>query len=239
MKEEVYAPGCGRENDLIAFLYGELDPGERTVFRSHMQECLSCSAELREFTNIRESVVAWRNEALVGVTSPAIQDSAVVRADRPGPTASTALREFFNLSPLWMKGAVVFASLLFCLFVVLAAARLRDTPPPPVAANPNGKTYSEQEINAVVERRVQDELQRIKNSSEPAPMSAVIATGASDRVSRKRATNRVSEVASTGPQQKARRPLSKVERQQLAADLRLIADPTDGELDLLDDRINQ
>jgi len=133
MKEEVLAPGCERENDLIAFLYGELDPGERTAFRGHMQDCRSCSLEFAEFTNIRESVVAWRNEALVGVTPPATRASLVISADRQGPNALTALREFFNLSPLWMKGADVFASLLFCLFAVLAAARLRETPRAPVA----------------------------------------------------------------------------------------------------------
>lgn len=238
MKEEARVPGCGRENDLISFLYGELDPGERTVFRSHMQECRSCNAELREFTDIRESVGAWRNEALGGFTAPAFEASAGVRADRPGQTALTALREFFNLSPLWMKGAVVFASLLFCLFAVLAAARLRDSPPPTVAANPNSKTYSEQELNALVEGRVQDELQRIRNSTEP-PTFEGIAKGATDRVSPKKATKRGSEVAANIPQQKARRPLSKVERQQLAADLRLIDNTADGELDLLDDRINQ
>src|SRR2546422_3745681 len=183
MKEEQHAPVCGRENDLIAFLYGELDPGERTAFRGHMQDCRSCSLEFAEFTNIRESVVAWRNEALVGVTSPAIQASPVVSANRPGPNALMALREFFNLSPLWMKGAVVFASLLFCLFAVLAAARLRETPPAPVANDPNLKTYSKQQLDAIVSQRVQDELQRIKNSSVPeAPPTAVV-KGPIDRVS--------------------------------------------------------
>src|SRR5687768_11657070 len=137
MKEEVYAPECGREDELIAFLYGELDPGETIGFRSHMQECSSCSAEVQEFTGIRESVVAWRNEALGGISLPAVQPSTAARADLAQPGALTALREFFNLSPLWMKGAVVFASLLFCLLAVLAAARLRDTTPPPFAANPN------------------------------------------------------------------------------------------------------
>lgn len=237
MKEEVHARGCGRENDLIAFLYGELDPGERTVFRSHMQQCPSCSAELSEFTNIRESVVAWRNESLMGVTSPAVHPAAVVTADRSGPTALNALREFFNLSPLWMKGAIVFASLLFCLFAFLAAGRLRDTPLP-VAANPNVKTYSEQELNAVVERRVQDELVRIRKSSEQSPTTAVVMKR-SNHTPAKRTANRGHEVVANGPLQKARRPLSKVERQQLAADLRLIDNTPDGELDLLDDRINQ
>src|SRR6266850_4323208 len=165
--KEANVSGCGRENDLIAFLYDELDPGERMSFRSHVQECLSCGAEIAEFTNIRESVVAWRNEALGGVTSPAFQPAIV----KTKVSAFNALREFFNLSPLWLKGAVVFASVIFCLFAVLAAARFRDARPPRVAEDPNIKKYSAQELNAVVDQRVKDELQRIKNPSPTVPAS--------------------------------------------------------------------
>jgi anti-sigma factor RsiW len=233
MKEKVDGPGCGRENDLIAFLYGELDSRESTVFRSHMQECHGCAAELAEFSSIRESVVAWRNEALVGVTSPSFQASPVSRADVTKPGALAALREFFNLSPLWMKGAVVFASLLFCLFAGLAVARLRETPATPVAKNSGARTYSQEELNAAVEQRVQE----LQESLKPTPKSDVVVQRAADRVAPKRNTN--SLIAAGNPQQKARRPLSKVERQQLAADLRLIDNPIDGDLDLLDDRINQ
>lgn len=230
--KEVNVRGCGRENDLIAFLYDELDPDERMSFRSHVQKCLSCSAEMAEFTNIRESVVAWRNEALVGVASTAVQPAIV----KTKPSALSALREFFNLSPLWLKGAVVFASVLFCLFAVLAAARFRDAGPPRGAEDPNIRKYSNQELNAVVDRRVQDELQRIKNSLPTVPAPQVIAT---EQLSRRKATDRGNELTSTKSPQKGQRPLSKDERQQLAADLRLIEDPTDGQLDLLDDRINQ
>jgi hypothetical protein len=235
MKEKVNGPGCGRENDLIAVLYGELDSSESTVFRSHMQECQSCASELAEFSSIRESVVGWRNEALEGVTSLASQTSPVRRYEVAKPGALSALREFFNLSPLWMKGAVAFASLLFCVFAVLAIARLRETPPAPPVANNSEPRYSEKELNAAVERRVQ-ELQR-KQSSEPTPRRNVVVERAPERAPYKRNTNAL--VAAGNSQQKARRPLSKVERQQLAADLRLIDNPVDGDLDLLDDRINQ
>lgn len=237
MKDEVYAAVCGRENDLIAFLYGELDPSESSMFRSHIQECRSCATELEEFTGIRDSVVAWRNEALVGLTSTVVQAPDVLTSDVRKPGALTALREFFNLSPLWMKGGVVFASLLFCLFAVLAVARLRETPTPPIATNPNAKSYSQQELNAAVEKRVQDELQKIKESSKSIIEPGTIAELPSDRVPRKRSTH--AGMAVKGPEQTARRPLSKVERQQLAADLRLIDDPTEVGLELLDDRINQ
>lgn len=239
MKEEINTPSCGREGDLIAFVYDELNPSAATVFRRHMKECSSCSSELPAFVNIHESMIDWRNESLVGVSTPPVQSWAEGRSDRTKPTALTALREFLNLSPLWMKGAMVLASLLFCLFAVLAAARFRDSSPAPLAIAPNVKSYSDQELNALVDRRVQQELQRIKNPSESTPTPSVVASGGFNRVIRGSATNRSRALASASPQPKARRPLSKDERQQLAADLRLIDDPTDRQLDLLDDRINQ
>jgi hypothetical protein len=232
MREEANVPGCGRENDLIAFLYDELEPVERMSFGRHVQECLSCSAETAEFTNIRESVVAWRNEALAGVTSPAVRPVRV----KAGPNALTALREFFNLSPLWLKGAVVFASVLFCLFAVLAAAQFRDAQTPSVAENPNIKKYSDQELKAIVDQHVQQELQRIKNSSETPQAPPVVAF---DHGTHGKRTDHGNEFISARSPQKARRPLSKNESQQLAADLRLIEDPMDGQLDLLEDRINR
>jgi hypothetical protein len=229
--KEVNAPGCGRENDLIAFLYDELEPDESMSFRGHLQECLSCGAEMKDFTNIRESVVAWRNEALLGVTSTAVQPAIV----KSVPSALVALREFFNLSPLWLKGALVFASVLFCLFAVLTAARLRDGGPARVAEDLNIRKYSDQELKAVVDRRVQDELLRIKNSPPTVPAPQIVA---SNQVPRRKGTSRGNDLTSIRAPQKGR-PLSKDERQQLAADLRLIENPTDGQLDLLDDRINQ
>ena len=236
--KEVNALNCERENDLIAFLYGELNDSEARTFRSHMRNCVSCNAELAAFRDIRESVVAWRNESLGGVITFPIAESVVLRADHEKLSALAALREFFNLSPLWMKGALAFASVLFCLFAVLAIARLRDKPPATTATNQGSDVNSQQEFNALVERRVQEELQRRKNSPEKAPTLSDVANAA-DRTPRQRVANRGNSIALNAPNQKARRPLSKSEREQLAADLRLISGKNDSDLDLLDDRINQ
>lgn len=232
--KEVNAPNCGRENDLIAFLYGELNEVESRTFQRHMHDCAACNTELAGFRTVRESVVAWRNESLGGVSSSQMTGPAVTRASLGKPSALAALREFFNLSPLWMKGAVAFASILFCLFAGLAVARLRDKPPTAVANNPD-KANSEK-LNARVEQRVQAELQRIK-STEKAPAAPVIVNASGPNPGRhvRRGGNEVP----TNANQQARRPLSKSEREQLAADLRLISGKNDGELDLLDDRINQ
>lgn len=230
-------PNCGRENDLIAFLYGELNDVESRTFQLHMNDCATCNTELVGFRTVRESVVAWRNESLGVVSSSQITEPAVTRAGLGKPSALAALREFFNLSPLWMKGAVAFASILFCLFAGLAVARLLDKPPAVIVTNPESKVYSEQQLNALVDRRVQDQLQRIKNSPQPAPPASAIVENAPKGNSLRRITSRVN--ASNDPSQKARRPLSRSEREQLAADLRLVSGKNDGELDLLDDRINQ
>ena len=62
---------CGRENDLIGFLYGELNEVEAIAFQRHLNACATCSAELLDFGEVRESVVAWRNESLGSVALPA------------------------------------------------------------------------------------------------------------------------------------------------------------------------
>ena len=226
---------CGRENDLIGFLYGELNEVEAIAFQRHLKECAACNTELAGFGEVRESVVAWRNESLGSVAFP-VQVTTPTETPRATPSAVTALREFFNLSPLWMKGAVAFAAVLFCLFAGLALARLREAPPRPVAVTPAATTNSQQEFKARVEQRVQEELKRIKDSGTTAP-APLTANDASPRNPVNRIANRNTQVALSASQ-KARRPLSKTEREQLASDLRLVS-AKDSDLDLLDDRINQ
>jgi hypothetical protein len=219
---------CGRSEDLVGFLYGELNEAEAKAFHRHLQDCMSCNSEVISFEDIRRSVIAWRNESL-GALSP----HAAVNPVR-SRSAAAALREFFNLSPVWLKAAVGFASILFCIFAVLAVSGLRHAPSSVVTTTGKNQPSTE-EINAMVERRVQDELNRLRAQPEVAtatkddvpPVKILSATGNRN----KRATN--------GSRQDARRPLTRVEREQLAADLRLIAGTNDIELELLDDAINQ
>jgi len=227
---------CGRENDLIGFLYGELNEVEAIAFRRHLKECAACNTELVDLGEVRESVVAWRNESLGSVAFPT-QVTTPPETLPAKPSALAALREFFNLSPLWMKGAVAVAAVLFCVFAGLAVARLRQAPPPAVAVAPTAPAQSQQELKALVEQRVQEELKRLKNSEATTP-SPLTASDSAQRNPVKRIANRNAQVALSASSQKARRPLSKTEREQLASDLRLVS-ANDSDLDLLDDRINQ
>ncbi len=224
---------CGRENDLVAFLYGELNDVESVTFERHMHECPACTAEVAAFGLVRESVVTWRNESLGGSLTTVTQNK---------PSALAALRQFFNLSPLWMKGAVAFASLLFCVLAALAIAHWQFMSAAAVAIDSNSQSYSEPQLKALVEQRVEDELRRIKSAQQPPDRSLVVGNTSQPKSGPrvKHATELANNVTEHNARdQKARRPLSRVEREQLAADLRLISAQNDGELDLLDDKINQ
>lgn len=233
--QEVDAPGCGRENDLVAFLYGELSDLEKASFDSHRNTCRLCQAQTIEFRSIRDSVAAWRDESL-GRASVTVPEKSAVIDQRKGSSLA-ALRAFFDLSPLWMKGAVGFAAILFCIFSVLAIAGLRNAPPI-TASSTNGQGISQQELNALVEK----ELAR-RNAGKESPASSpqpVVAAKDKAVGNRPRALrNQGDEIAVNSRNVKARRPLSKVEREQLAADLRLVASGNERGVDLVEDQINQ
>jgi len=236
--QKVDAPSCGRENELVSFLYGELSDSENRSFESHVRACRLCQVQTSEFRSIRESVAAWRDESLGRAVS--LDETSRLGNQRKG-SALAALRAFFDLSPLWMKGAVGFAAILFCIFTVLTVARLRNAPAV-TATNANSQGYSQQDLNALVEQRVQNELARRKFAEGRPPAASEGSVSVKDKTVRARSRsllNQSSEVAANARNGKARRPLSKAEREQLAADLRLVSSRNERGLDLVGDQINQ
>lgn len=227
------APTCKRGNDLMAFLYGEVDDREARDFEHHLRTCGQCKVELSLFRQIRESIVAWRQESLGFVPAQAVasnSETAVLRSLEPKkPSALAAIRGFFDLSPFWMKAAVSFASVLFCVVAVLGVARLFDKP----TVVTGDKRYTETELKAIVEEAVANE-RRLNPKDEASPSSL---PKPNDRPGTgRRVASRSSQTVWTKARQ---RPLTKLEREQLAADLRLISSKDETKLDLLGDRINQ
>lgn len=223
---------CERGNDLIAFLYGEIDQREARDFERHLRNCVECKLELGAFKHIRESVGAWRQEALGAATATSV--SACLAVDRTSDlskaSALAAIREFFGLSPLWMKGSITFASVLFCVTSVLALAHLLENPKPVVG---DEKRYTEKELQAKIEDAVRSRLPD-REAQKP-----FVAVNDDQQVKPQRSgTNRSGERVAANPKV-GRGPLTKSEREQLAADLRLIVPQDDTELDLLGDGNNQ
>ena len=211
MKE---TPDCERASDLIAFLYNETDERERRDFQLHLNECSTCREEVASFGVVRESITAWRDEALAGFVSQPVATKA------PRKSALAALRQFFDLSPLWLKGATAFAVIAFCVLAVMAFVNMQRKD---VQVFSTTTTAETQYTKADVERLVNEALAK---QEKPKPPTAVIVEAPKPK---KPAANQFA---------KSRRPLSRAEREQLAADLRLLS-TGDESLNLIGDRINQ
>ena len=228
MKTENIAPVCERGDELIAFLYGEADQGEARKFEEHMEHCSSCKAEFASFGQLRSSIGSWKQEALAGFS---FGRTSIETARKRSAVA--AFKEFFELAPLWMKGALAFATVLFCLLAVLAMGRLRiEKRPVETAGGQKDAVYTPQDVERIVKQALEEQRPVSPDShrAEPEQNSAV----AAGPKLQKNPINRIGGRSVAG-----RRPLSKSEREQLAADLRLIAPGDEEGLDLLGDRINQ
>jgi len=228
-------PVCHRAEDLVTYLYGEASASEARDFAGHMKQCDACRAEFAMFSQVHESIALWRNEALGPIvssaaqiassplTSAAAESSQFVHHERK-LSALAALREFFSVSPLWLRGATAIASLLFCLLVVLAVARLWQRPVEVVKGG-NELKYGQQDLDREVQRQLAEKLASL-NSEKAPPVNVSTATAAPKNMG-----NRV-QLASNRAQFKTPRVkgLTRQEREQLAADLRLIPGRDDEEL---------
>src|SRR5262245_28248978 len=161
MNERQNSPSCERAPDLIAFLYGEAGEHEARDFQLHLQQCSSCREEAASFGVVRESITAWRDEALAGFVS------TPVTAQPKTKSALAALRQFFDLSPLWLKGATAFAAVAFCVLAGLALFRNNN---PQVSANP-GAVYTEQDVNRKVKEALAQQARVQPPVETPSPES--------------------------------------------------------------------
>ena len=219
MNEVNNSPNCERASDLIAFLYDEVNDQEKRNFESHLKECRACHEEVASFGHVRESITTWRDEVLSGFVS------APLTTKTEKKSALSAFRQFFDLSPLWLKGAMAFAVLVFCLLAVLAVFKLQSTNTQIGSTETNrGPVYTEQDL----QRLVKEALARQKPVEDPVPEIVKVPESPKPK-----ATTQSSQTA------KSRRPLSRAEREQLAAELRLLSTNDGTDLHLLGDRINQ
>lgn len=125
---------CAHVDDLVAYLYGETNETEALDFQNHLTSCSTCRAELSAFADVRGGIGAWRDEALhpiVALAPDAIRQRVVVQTATKR-SALIALREFFTLSPLWLRGATAFAAVLFVTLLLVTALRFFERSETPV-----------------------------------------------------------------------------------------------------------
>ncbi|HKC63063.1 MAG TPA: zf-HC2 domain-containing protein [Pyrinomonadaceae bacterium] len=143
---------CARSEDLVAYLYGEASQTDARDFERHTQHCAACRTELAAFGNVREAIGEWRHQALGTIVSTAFENNNVTafvstkEPSRPKRSALAAIREFFTLSPLWMRAATAAIALIFCALAFIAIAHFKEQPNV-VAINEPGKSSTTQGSN--------------------------------------------------------------------------------------------
>ena len=225
MNEDTLNGQCERAGDLLSFLYGETDEREARDFGKHLENCEFCRSELSAFGQVRESISLWKHESLSTSLPPRVE--LVTRQK----SAMSAIREFFDLSPLWLKGAVGFTVVAFFVMAVLVLASLQNRPDSSVQSA--GK-YSEEQLRQADADALKKQSETVAASSQQDENQPKV--GSEERSPRKLV---VTHSTSSTRWAKRSKPLSRSERDQLATDLRLLTTKDDDGLNLLGDRINQ
>ena len=215
---------CQQQDVLLSVLYGEASDAETERFRSHLNECESCADSYNSFSTVRSAVRELRDEALLG-----FHPSTAVSLAQPR-SARLALKAFFDLSPLWLKVGAACVTAILCVFGFLS---LRQTGSPTISSRvtePAGhtdKVYSEKELEEAVAKALAEQS------------SVTQQTAQQNETTSQKPIDNLNVNPSPSSSIKSRRPLSRNEREQLAADLRLVKRSDDDDLELLSDRINQ
>ena len=223
MNERQNSPTCERASDLIAFLYDEAGEHETRDFQLHLQQCSSCREEVASLGVVRESITAWRDEALAGFVSMPVATQPQKKS------ALAAVRQFFDLSPLWLKGATAFAAVTFCVLVGLVIFRSNDNHVSSINVN-SSAVYTKQDVDRMLAEALARQAS-VKPPAGTAPAGDIRAEAPKTKPKSSRVAPSSTQLA------KSQRPLSRAERDQLAAELRLSSE--EASLNLIGDRINQ
>jgi hypothetical protein len=229
MEEVKQRPICHRAEDLVTFLYGEATEADALDFGKHLQQCDACRGEFAVFNQVHDSIVTWRNEALgvnfdsraVAINSAA-ESRQLVQHERK-LSALAALREFFTVSPLWLRGATAFAALLLFILGIAMVVRLSQKPIEVANKGTQEKMYTHDEMRAEVSKAVAEaraEISRQNSSSVNVP------------VEKKPSDSRTQLATSNQSRPSRSRGLNRQEREQLAADLRVTNSAEEEEIQL-------
>ncbi len=141
---------CERHEDLLDYLYEEMSSQQAATFAEHLGACPTCTTELQGLQRLRTDLRAWDF-----VAAPSLE---IVIPRSPWQ----ALKECFQLFPLWGRGAFALsaaAATLLMAFGAFSLMRGATVSPANIVAVPSTTTVTQTvaltpEIKAQVEAQV-------------------------------------------------------------------------------------
>lgn len=168
---------CARAEDLVTYMYGEAPRNEALAFEQHLEQCALCRTELASFGDVRQVMTEWRQQALGTNASPAFEaDTARSFAPVRRRSALAALREFFTLSPVWMRAATAAVAIIFCALAAIAVAYFAQSPQTIIVEKQVMPGYSRQEVETQIAEAIKkhDESQ-LKDEEPTSPENVTVA----------------------------------------------------------------
>lgn len=114
---------CGFAEELVSYLYGEINFAEKAEFEKHLDQCSNCDEELAAFGYVRSSINDWREEEFLALETPNIEIPYLVPQKIVGTSVNSnqsrskldGLRELFSHFSSWATATTAFAA--FAVFV--------------------------------------------------------------------------------------------------------------------------
>lgn len=171
-----HTEACDRTNDLVTYLYGEASEREAEDFARHMDRCALCRDEMAAFSHVHEGIVEWRNQSLPSFEVQSYAAPAFSEASERKRSAVAALREFFTLSPAWMRAATAVATLAVCALVVFAVMRMFKRPETVVVERIVQTGPTETELKEMVDKQVEEIRRKEKDKTDSTAPAMTTAT---------------------------------------------------------------
>ena len=161
--------------ELVAYMYGELDPASRTAFETHLAACDKCAFELGSFADARLGVIEWRREDFDPLATPMIlvPDTQPVAAFADRPVAVSSLQGLWESLLSWplfarvgtgLAAAALVAGAVYFTTVSLQPADVADQKPAVINNSP--ATTAKEPVKEVVRYEPTPEPKR------PAPLKS-------------------------------------------------------------------
>ncbi len=124
---------CAFAEQIISYLYGEINAADKNKFETHLKSCLMCADELEEISAVRSSVHDWRIKEFSILETPTFHIPSNNRAESFSTTSVSTettswygnLRRMFSFNPA--RATAALGVLVVCIGIALFLIRLSDT----------------------------------------------------------------------------------------------------------------
>jgi len=182
---------CAFAEQMVSYLYGEINAGDDIKFETHLKNCSACADELADFGSVRSSVHDWRVTEFSNLETPIFHIPANNRAASFSTVSSsnenaswfTNLRRIFSFNPAWATAAlgilVVCAGITFFAFYFSSSSE--------IAEKSDDKNSVQPTVLPSIESTIKTEERNIVvQGNEQLPPSSVKDSNSSPKIKRER-----------------------------------------------------